>query len=267
MSSRSINFKFLSLSTRPWEEVYTESIDINDSLTSSLRIFSNGRKINRVLPQYNTDLEMSCISDTTRYIVDSLILQELEYPTIKVTHNFLLNEVTDNLFGENYSPMVSVSWKKAGDVLVKKLQNLKNISTAYYIGEFLDLESLLFIKENAISLGSNNLENLTEKNISTYNIVLNEDFNKNYIFNIEDFNNCKHIFFLNLNLRIENPVLNAKFRKKYVWETKFNVFYFGESTHLTYNYTQLGLSTTSFFELYEGRNQVTNILQATSQKC
>lgn len=263
MSCRSFNIKLFALKKRPWEEIYIESIDLNDSLCVPLRIDSDGKKVNRVLPQYNTDLNLSWINEKTRFFSDGLLIQQLEYPTIRVLSNFFTNiKNFEKEFNYNYAKnMMSISWKSIGNILLNKMKNSFGLICSYYTGDFLDLESLLYIKESGLYYSSNNIKSLSEKNLNNSDELINEDFDSNYIFKVSDFTKYKNVFLVNLNLRIENPILNAKLRQKYIWDNQLKIYFLGTKYNLTYKYIQIGISTKAFLSIIEGRHYLLNFFR------
>jgi NADH-quinone oxidoreductase subunit G len=252
--------KIFALKKRPWEEIYMESIDLNDSLCVPLRIDTDGKKINRVLPQYNTDLKLSWINERTRFFSDGLLVQQLEYPTIRVLSNFLIT-LKQRFNFNNVKNLMSISWKSIGKIILNKMKNYFGLICSYHTGDFLDLESLLYIKESGLYYSSNNIKSLTEKNTNNSDDLINEDFDSNYIFKISDFTKYKNVLLINLNLRIENPILNAKLRQKYLWENKLKIYFLGIKSNLTYKYIQIGISTKTFLSIIEGRHYLLNFFK------
>lgn len=284
-----LTIKYYALKERPWEEDYIESIDLSDSLCAPIRVYTTGVKIKRILPDFNTDLSLSWITEKTRFFWDSLIVQQLDYPTINILNSlnkqpknieleyFLegkyydiffnentLLEIFDNSFNnfepeKNIKTMMAVSWKSIGYILLNKMKNMFSTICSYYTGTFLDLETLLQVKESALYYSSNNI------NGSHFlESVVNEDFDYNYIFKINNFNKYKNILLINMNLRLENPILNAKLRQKYLWDKKIKIFILGEKYNLTYKYIQLGLTTKTLLSLIEGRHYLLNSFNSTS---
>ena len=75
-----LTIKAPALKYRAWDEIYFETIDLNDSLCSSIRIYSDLFQIIRILPQYNVELGITWITEKTRHLVDGLILYSVTYP-------------------------------------------------------------------------------------------------------------------------------------------------------------------------------------------
>ena len=283
-----LTIKPYALNKRPWEEVYLESIDLSDSLCVPLRVYSNGKKINRILPQYNTDLDLSWITERTRYLSDGLSVQQLDYPCVKVFSSSFQKENMDEetfyfdfFYNENYgvylldenkeldsgfnSNMMAISWKSIGYFILNKMKNQYGFLCSYYTGEFLDLETMVYIKESALYYGSNSIKSLSEKCLNVSNELVNEDFDSNYFLKLDNFEKYENVFFVNLNLRLENPILNAKLRQKFVWDNSLKIYYFGAKYNLTYKYIQLGVSTKNLLRMVEGRYSILNNLKKTKK--
>lgn len=277
-----LTIKYYGLKGRPWEEDYIESIDLSDSLCVPIRVYTSGLTIKRVLPEYNTDLDLSWITEKTRFLWDSLVIQQLDYPTVKVLSNFNLiknddreesffvkffyEKENENIYldyldiktNEVKNNFMAVSWKSIGYMLLNRMKNSFNLKCSYYTGDFLDLETLLHIKESALYYGSNNISVLDSSNKS---FIINQDFDNNYILNVTNFDKYKTIILLNINLRLESPILNAKLRQKYLWDRKMKIFYLGEKYNLTYKYKQIGTTTKTLLALVEGKHFLLNFLQ------
>lgn len=283
-----LTIKPYALNKRPWEEIYLESIDLSDSLCVPLRVYSNGKRISRILPQYNTDLDISWITERTRYLSDGLTVQQLDYPCIKVFSSSIEKETIyeesvyyDMFYDENYSilvydevinsvwkkntNMMAISWKSIGYFILNKMKNQYGFLCSYYTGEFLDLETMVYIKESALYYGSNSLKSLSEKTMNNSVELVNEDFDSNYLLKLSNFEKYENVFFVNLNLRIENPILNAKLRQKFVWDNNLKIYYFGAKYNLTYKYIQLGVSTKNLLKMVEGRYSLLNNLKKTKK--
>merc|ERR1712000_562822 len=183
----------------------------------------NGKKINRILPQYNTDLDISWITERTRYLSDGLFVQQLDYPCIKVFSSSIetetmYDEINYNNNNKIISNMMATSWKSIGYLILNKMKNQYGFLCSYFTGEFLDLETMVYIKESALYYGSNSIKSLSEKTLNVSSELVNEDFDSNYLLKLSNFEKYENVFFINLNLRLENPILNAKLRQKFVWD-------------------------------------------------
>lgn len=107
---------------RPWELKIMESIDVLDSLVSTLRIDLKYNTVARILPKYNMAINDFWISDAARFMFDSFSHNRLTSP--------LLKNINTNLF-------VPLSWSVALSLVsVKSKEGLD-----FKCGEFLDLIS------------------------------------------------------------------------------------------------------------------------------
>merc|ERR1712110_1150322 len=129
--------------------------------------------------------------------------------------------------------MLAISWKSIGYFILNKMKNQYGFLCSYYTGEFLDLETMVYIKESALYYGSNSLKSLSEKHLNISSELVNEDFDSNYLLKLSNFEKYENIFFVDLNLRLENPILNAKLRQKFVWGNHLKIYYFGAKYNLT----------------------------------
>lgn len=244
-----LTIKYYALEERPWAEIYLETIDLSDSLSVPILIGTTGLRTSKILPQYNTDLDISWITERTRFLLDGLKVQQFYYPMKRILKKYNFTGLINNL---SNSLLVASSWKTISYNLFINLKKKRNFFLSYSIGELLDLETILFIKESSLFYGSNNLKSKFEQKKIQNTDIINEDFDSNYILNYNNYNNYHSIFFVNLNLRIENPILNAKIRQKVVWDRAMKIFFFGSKYNLTYKYIHLGCSTRNLLSIIEG---------------
>jgi hypothetical protein len=91
------------------------------------------------------------------------------------------------------------------------------------------------------------------------NKYLDVDIRNNYITNISNdvFNKLKLCIFLGLNLRLESPLYNIRFRKM-----KKKIFFisFSNTVNLTYFIKQLGLGFKNFLSFIEGKHFFSNFI-------
>jgi NADH dehydrogenase (ubiquinone) Fe-S protein 1 len=266
LTSKVYNFRY-----RSWDVNYNESIDITDSLCSPIRIFIQSNKILRVLPQYDDFLNFNFLTEKARFIYDSLNIQRLDTPIIKSSSLYFSNNYILNKF-------LSVSWENLNKILFKFYLNLFNNNKNNYwnnkniilfkpiLGNLVDLELVFLIKNLSLKTESiifNNTDNLLFS--SFYEIGINYDNRSQYIFNLFGFNKFNLCLLLNLNLRLENPLLNSKLRQEYVWNN-FLIYSFGNKYNLTYKYFQLSNSQLDFKKFIEGRFFLTNLFSKIKYK-
>ena len=257
--------KFFSFNFRSWENIYVESIDLTDSFCTPIRIATDFNRVKRILPKYNSELNVYWINEKTRNFIDGYLEEQMDFPLYKclsfVDFNNIFYKNIKNILKENIF-YISFSWTKL-KIVMNQFFSFKKIFKNFvrtFVGNLVDVFTVLKIKEINLTHGINNLIDCSEDNFISTKFFLNKDFNVNYIFNLNSFKNFKNIFLMNLNLRLENPVLNAKLRQKYVWDLNTNIFFFGTNYNLTYKYIHIGTNTKNILKIIEGRNYLFNFL-------
>ena len=82
---------------------------------------------------------------------------------------------------------------------------------------------------------------------------------------LSNFEKYENIFFVDFNLRLENPILNAKLRQQFVWGNNLKIYYFGAKYNLTYKYIQFVVYTKNLLRMVEGRYSILNDLKKTKK--
>ncbi len=220
---------------RPWELKKTESIDVMDAVGSNIRIDTYGWEVKRVLPRVNEDINGEWISDKTRYSCDGLKNQRLDTPYIK----------EDNKFKKS-------SWDEAYDKIVKKIKNTSPDKIAGLIGDLTNMETSYTAKEffNQI-IKSNNLESRDD----TYYVDINN--RKNYIFNsrLNGIDESDLIVLIGTNPRYEATILNSRIRNAFL-KNKCEIYSFGNSGDLTYDYEIIENNTSKLKEIIDGTSSI-----------
>ncbi len=178
-----------SFIARPWELLSINTIDLNDNMHVNIRVDVRDFKVLRILPINNKNLNENWITDLTRFCYDGFKNNRLISPFIKDNDKFHLKSWSNVFFNLK-------------NILLKKRIN-------FIIGNFIDVETAVLLKKITKKLGSFSLKvNLNN------NLLINNDFRKNYIFNInlKDIEKFKNVFLFGLNLRMESPLLNLKFK-------------------------------------------------------
>lgn len=231
-----------SFKTRPWELKNYDFIDFFDSIGSNIRIELRGTKIMRILPKINDILNEEWISDKIRFCYDGLRIQRLYYPFLNINKNFIKlswNKILFLLKKVFFLYLQKIKQKK------KKFIFLKN-----FLGKFLDLETLFFLK-----LFSNKLNIYTEH--FDKNFKINNDFINNFIFNknLNDLNKYKNILLINLNLRLSLPISNLKFK---IFLNKINIYSIGYYSNYNFNIKHVGINILLILNLIEGTHWLCN---------
>jgi NADH-quinone oxidoreductase subunit G len=231
-----------SFIARSWELNKFNSFDINDLLCPSIRLDVRDNKILRILPRFNNLLNDYWISDLTRFNFDSYLNKRILSPF------FFNKDVKQNL---NWLDILNMFF-------VKKIQ--RNVKINVIIGDFIDLNSLYFLK---------NWKNFSNLNVLSSTIKSDyciNDFRENFIFqHFSDLDRYNNIIFVGVNLRFTNPLFNIKI-KKWKQKTKNKLFFFGSEHSFSniYNYSISNILS-DFVNFLTGRS-VMNLLFLKSTK-
>jgi NADH dehydrogenase/NADH:ubiquinone oxidoreductase subunit G len=213
-------------------------------------------------------MNWSFLTEKSRFLYDGLNIQRLKFPAIKL---FGYNDYNFKKINNKF--YYSISWEKLKKFLINFYSNFfinnlnlfnnkKNIfKLKPIVGDLIDIElinylkSILTINEQSIFLNATDNLLLTSFKES----CLNYDFRNNYILkktNLNEYNLC---LLINLNLRMENPLLNAKIRQDYIWNNLL-IYGFGIKYDLTYKYYQIGNNIKQFLKFIKGQTLLNNIM-------
>merc|ERR1739848_450769 len=145
--------KTYALQYRSWDDLYLTSIDLSDSLCSSIRVYSNFDKILRILPQYDIDLNISWITEKARYLGDSLVLQQLGYPLLRNTKFYTSNNLYLSLDSYKYFFKLKCNSK----FYTKMKYSLNTNKFTWYSLDFYNEKSTLYYKNLNLELYKNNI--------------------------------------------------------------------------------------------------------------
>jgi len=225
---------------RPWELKKTESIDVMDAVGSNIRIDTYGWEVKRVLPRVNEDINGEWISDKTRYSCDGLKNQRLDTPYIK----------EDNKFKKS-------SWDEAYNKIAEKIKNTSSDKIAGFIGDLTNMETSYIAKEffNQ-TIKSNNLESRDDN----YFVDINN--RENYIFNsrLNGIDESDLIVLIGTNPRYEATILNSRIRNAFL-KNKCEIYSFGNSGDLTYDYEIIENNTSKLKEILDGTSSITKKIE------
>lgn len=189
--------KEYAFKARPWELRYVESVDTTDALGSSIYVNYKGTEVLRVLPKNAKSVSNGIISDKARYSFDANRTNRLVWPFIKKN-----GELTDRV---DFRTMNAIS-----DMLLSDFQQIN-----VFIDETCDLESLTFLIEM-----SKSMKNVRVINVDSTNNIDNEvSSNSVNLLNEVDRASLDFIYMLGSNTKLENAVLNARLRLKYLQST------------------------------------------------
>lgn len=223
---------------RSWELKSIETIDLFDSLGSNIRIDVRGSEIMRVLPISNEYINEEWISDKARFAYDGLKRDRFINPMIKSNGVFIQS-----------------TWKEAFNFIEKQITEKQINNLVINTGNFTDLEHL-----TTLNLLSKKIDNKFNVSINN-NQNINADFQEYYTLNPNLFNfKGKKVFLLvGINLRLENPVLNIKF-KKLSNNNNVLIGYIGSRYDYNINLIHLGNNISTFTKIVEGRHYFSTII-------
>ena len=210
--------KPFSLTIRPWELSKTESIDVSDAICSNIRLDTRDNEVMRVLPIVNDEINEEWISDKTRFSYDGLKFNRLDKPYIRKENQ-----------------LIESSWDEALNFIKTKLKKIQKEKIAAVIGNQVDCESIILLKDLFKTLGSDNL--LCSQNNSSYKSIPRVAYTFNStISGIEDSDFC---LLIGTNPRKEAAILNTRIRKRYL-QGNFEIFSIGPKFDINYPCKFLG---------------------------
>ncbi|MDP3868202.1 NADH-quinone oxidoreductase subunit NuoG [Phenylobacterium sp.] len=229
-----------AFNARPWELKKTESVDVMDALGCSIRVDSRGPAVLRVLPRLNEDINEEWISDKTRYAVDGLSRQRLDKPYVREA-----------------GKLRPATWAEALSLAASKLKAASPDRIGVIAGDLQDAESMKAAKDLFGSLGVTSLDCRQD------GMALGAGTRETWLFNstIAGVENADVILFVGTNPRTEAPVLNARFRKRWV-AGALEVGVIGEQADLTFGYEYLGAGAASLSGLAKSKSDFVKRLKA-----
>ncbi len=225
---------------RPWELSHTPSIDVFDAVGSAIRLDTRGREVMRVLPLRNDEVNEEWISDKARFAYDGLKYQRLDQPYARGKDGRLL----------------PVSWEKAFDVITERLKPLAGEQIAAIVGDMVDAEAMIALKDVMTALGSPHIDCRQEGAMSE------ENPRCSYLFNttIADIERADFCLLVGTNPRCEAPLINARLRKVYL-STGLPVALLGPHHELGYPVDYLGNDPLILEKILKGRHPVSAALK------
>lgn len=225
---------------RSWELQSVESIDIFDSICSNIKIDMKGSEIARILPVNNKYINDEWISDKSRHAYDGLKRWRFIYPMLK----------KNNIF-------IQTSWREAFEFLQNKIKNNKYDNFVVNTGHYTDMETITALQT---------LADKTNKNVIINNEgVFNSDI-QNFYFDINNISLSQKVFlFVGLNLRLENPLLNIRFRKLSTVKTVL-VAFIGTKFDVNINIMHLGNNISILKKIIEGKHFFVSLIKTFSKR-
>nr|YP_009163151.1 NADH dehydrogenase subunit 11 [Balamuthia mandrillaris]AKT94909.1 NADH dehydrogenase subunit 11 [Balamuthia mandrillaris] len=230
-----------AFTARPWELRSVFTIDPLDSLCSSIRIDVRGTSIARILPRTNSVLNLDWISDKIRFFYDGLYRQRIASPFVKVSGFF-----------------VPLSWRNTFGVLKKILASFRDqlvftkksfFFSSVFFGPSESLE-VCFSVRNFLQFFSSN--QLSQSDDACFSFWPSSRFA-----NIEF---ADLLYFENLNIRYQSPVLNILFRNSYL-KSNTLVVYSGSTPFNNYFYKHAGNEAYARSQMVRGKSWVSSLFQ------
>ena len=217
--------------SRPWELRKTESIDVLDAVGANIRIDTRGPEVLRVLPRLHEEVNEEWLGDKGRFAIDGLMKRRIDKPYVRVN-----------------GKLTPASWAEAFGAIAARLKGVDGSKIAGIAGDLIDAEAMLALKDLLTALGSTNLD-------------CRQDGAKlpaeraGYLFNttIASIDQADVVLFVGTNPRVEAPLINARFRKRYLLGG-FKAAAIGPMLDLTFPVIQLGEGPEVLADLADGNH-------------
>lgn len=231
--------KINKYSYRFWESKIYETVDFFDSIFYKIKIIMKGSRIVKVIPKIDKKYNQEWVSDKLRFSFDSFYNQRIDTPKILIKNKYsnISWEISFYKFLFEYIFLF----------FFKKHKIINNFFV--FFGDNLDKRSVLFSK---IFLNNMGIFNFYTK-YSLEKVSQLNNFRNNFLFlkNFNFLNKIKYIIFLNINIRLENPLLNILIIKK---KKQINFFSFGFLCNASINIKILSNNIFSFLKFMEGNS-------------
>ncbi len=234
-----LNSKPYEYRARSWELRKTESIDVMDAVGSNIRVDARGNEVMRVIPRLHEGINEEWISDKTRFAYDGLKKRRLDVP-----------------FAKRDGRLEQATWRDAFALIKERLQGVSGERIGFVVGDLVDCETMVLVKELAAALGSPHVDCRQD------GALLGGGARGEYLFNttiagIEEADAC---LIIGSNPRHEAPLVNARLRKRHR-QGGFRVGRIGAAFDLTYPVTELGAGAQTLAELAQGRHSFAEVLE------
>ncbi len=219
---------------RPWELRKTESIDVHDAVGCNIRIDARGNEVLRVQPRLHEDVNEEWLSDRSRYAYDGLKNNRLDRPYVRDLQSGQLREA---------------SWEEATQRVGQVLTQTPAGAISAFVGDLVDVEATLALKDLMQSLGVTALECRDD------GAQFDAAQRAGYLFNttIAGLEQADAILLVGTNPKWEATLINARIRK--AWRAKkMPIGMIGPHGDLTYPVTDLGQTFDDLEKLVKGRS-------------
>ena len=219
---------------RSWELKKTSTLDVLDSIGSNINVQTFNNKVVRILPRINNNINIEWIQNKTRFFYDALQYQRLTKPIV--------------LNGLEYK---NIDWADAFKQINLKQKNIDGSQIKSLVGNFGDIDSLLWFKKLNNILGNSELN----YNSKGQNFKINSDITNNFLLNniTNDVKTADCCLIINSNPRTEGSLLNLRLRNL-VLKNNLQVYSIGTKLDLTFPVTNLGLKLTTLQQIIKGQH-------------
>lgn len=233
-----------AFSARSWELKSFDSIDLNDSIGSNIRIDTRGSDILRILPRTNDSLNEVWITDKVRFSYDGLSSQRLNTPLYRAQR------------GE---PFNRIGWSKLF-ALAKKYLPYSESSMDFSFSNQSSFETVSRVKHFLGSLLKN----------SSFSESCS-DLSENYLFNTsaDRIEESDMFLILGTNLRFDAPSINIKIRKILRRNPLVKVFSAGSTAALSTTYPVVNLGGIDSFwgNFFKGKHKLSRFFYRSRTPC
>ncbi len=227
-----LNSKPYEYRARSWELRKTESIDVLDAVGCNIRVDARPPEVMRIVPRLHEDINEEWISDKGRFSYDGLKKRRLDVPMVRRDGKLRVADWRDAFFA-------------IGDVLA----GVPGERIAAIVGDLVDCEAMVVLKEFMARLGSPHLDCRQD------GASLETGARCSYLFNttiagIEQADLC---LLIGTNPRYEASLVNVRLRKR-MRQGGCIVARIGSPADLTYRVVELGAGPATLAEIVERRH-------------
>ena len=238
-----LNSKPYAYRARPWELRKTESIDVLDAVGCNIRVDARAPEVMRIVPRLHEGINEEWISDKSRFSYDALKKRRLDVPMVKRNGKL---QVAD--------------WRDAFKAIAERLAGLRGEQVAAIVGDLVDCEAMVVLKELMGRLGSPHLDCRQD------GARLDAARRCSYLFNttiagIEQADLC---LLIGTNPRFEASLVNVRLRKRWR-QGGFTVARVGPPADLTYPVIELGAGPPTLAELAGGGHDFAKRLEQAAR--
>jgi NADH-quinone oxidoreductase subunit G len=227
-----LNSKPYEYRARPWELRKTESVDVLDAVGCNVRVDARPPEVMRIVPRLHEDINEEWISDKARFSYDGLKRRRLDVPMVRRDGKLRLAD-----------------WRDAFAAIGDALAAVPGDRIAAIVGDLVDCEAMVVLKELMARLGSPHLDCRQD------GARLDAGARCSYLFNttiagIEQADLC---LLIGTNPRYESSLVNVRIRKR-MRQGGCIVARIGPPADLTYRVDELGAGPATLAEIVEGRH-------------